>query len=136
MSADIIHKAEYLFPGSLFSEETVRVLPERSVEAAVEAAPKGCFCFTLYDTETAPDLGPDFKVLPVRKNVSGRYYLGGELYDVAAIESLASAEALDLSILASNMRANGWERVIRCVTGNWQPFTDGDVLVNPMEAFE
>lgn len=35
----------------------------------------------------------------------------------------------DKRILASNMRCNGWNRVILCGTGNWQPFTAEDQLL-------
>lgn len=119
------HMAEYLLPGSFFPEPTTRELPERSVDAALMLAPDNAYCFTLYDVEEAPDLGPDFKVSPVPKNRSSRYYFAGQLYNLEELEVLGGHD-----ILAANMRANHWEQVIHCVTGNWQPFEPGDVLVD------
>lgn len=42
---------------------------------------------------------------------------------------LDQVRAMGFDILASNMRANGWPTVIRCRTGNWQPFDDDDRLL-------
>lgn len=119
------HFAEYLFPGFLFAEETTRELTKRSVAEGFNNAPEGAYCFTLYDTEEAPDLGSDFNVTAKRKNVSGRFYLGGRVYTLEQVKAMGE----EYRILAANMRGNGWERAIRCITGNWQPFTDDDLLI-------
>lgn len=120
------YMAEFLLPGFLFPESTVRDLPEHTVEAAVAVAPEGAYCFTLYEIEEPPDLGPDFKVSPVAKNRSKRYYLGGRIYNVIEIESMGD----DKRTLAANMRGNHWDEIIQCKPGNWQPFEPGDVLVD------
>lgn len=122
------HIVEYLLPGFMWPEETIRELPERSVKAAVKKAPERAFCFTLYDIEEAPYFGPDYKIVPVPKNKSGRYYLGGEIFTIDQVRVLYG----DDSILLSNMQNNDWDRIIRCNTGNWQPFTESDTLIkNP-----
>lgn len=77
--SETIYKAEYLMPGSLFPEETAAVLNSYDPEEALGKAPEGAFCFTLYEvTSPPPDLGPEFRVLPVARNRSGRYYIGGD----------------------------------------------------------
>lgn len=120
------HRAEYLLPRSFYPEETVRKIASRDPAAALAAAPRGTFCFTIYDVETAPDLGPDFTVTPKAKNRTGRYYIGGTLHTVDEVEAAGH------DILASNMRANKWPLVIHCPTGNWQPFEDTDTLLEPV----
>lgn len=51
----------------------------------------------------------------------------GETLTVADIERLPDADAH--SILLSNMRGNGWERVVQTRRGNFQPIEPDDVVV-------
>lgn len=121
------HKVEYLLPGVFLAEYTRLTIKDRSVEEAVRLAPDNAYCFTIYDVEDAPDLGEDFDVVPMPKNRTKRHYLGGELFTPEEIEALPG----DHSTLIANARGNDWPRMIRCRTGNWQPFEDGDVVVAP-----
>lgn len=120
--------AEYLLPGTFFNEEDVAELPERSVEAALAAAPRGAFAFVLYDSPIAEfefDAGL-FKVIPIAQNKSPKHYIGGTIYTLAEVDAMGP----DMDILASNMRGNGWAHVIKTPFGNHQPFEMGhDVLV-------
>ena len=119
------HRVTYYFPGSLFSEESTRTIDHRDPARAADDAPDGAFCFTLHDVEETPDLGPDFTVIPKPKNKTGRYYIGGEVFTVEQVEALDG----DHDILAANMRCNGYEQVVRCRTGNWQPLEADDVVL-------
>lgn len=119
------HCVEYLLPGTLFPECQTLTIKSRSVKEAVRLAPKNAYCFTIYDVEDAPDLGPDFMVTPKAKNRTPRHYLGGKVF------TLEEVKALEGDVLARNMEGNGWPHVIQCRTGNWQPFEDDDVLVAP-----
>lgn len=119
------HRVTYFTPGILFPEEYTHDIEERDPQLAVERAPANTYCFNFYDVEEAPDLGADFKVVPVAKNKTKRYYIGGTLYTLAEVEALGKG----MEILASNMRGNHWDRIIKCVPGNWQPFEEGDVLL-------
>lgn len=121
------HKVEYLMPGLLVSESITLDLSERSVKEAVDLAPKNAFCFTFFDVPDAPDLGEEFTVTPKPQNRSGRYYLGGEVLTLKDVREHYGA----YSILLSNMRGNEWDAVIKCRTGNFQPFTSEDVIVKP-----
>jgi hypothetical protein len=118
------HHAQYLLPGILMSESTTRQLSSRSPKEAVHGAPEGAFCFILYDLpDEIPDLGPEYTVRPKRQNESGRYYLRPvQILNLEQVEALGE----DHRILASNMRANRWDWVVRCCTGNFQPFEDDD----------
>lgn len=118
--------AEYDLPGSFFGETVSREIPERSVAAAKAAAPKSAFAFTLYECADPVDLGPEYSVVPKRLNVSGKHFLGGQIFTLAQLEALNSP---DDRILISNMRSNRWGRVIRTSMGNWQPFEETSCIV-------
>ncbi len=118
------HKVEFNMP-SFFAERTTAVIPERTVEAAMAVAPRSAFAFTMYDVEDPPDLGPDFKVIPNRKNESPIHFIGGQVFDKEAVRALPGNH----STLLSNMDNPGWGTVIHCRTGNWQPFPEGSIIV-------
>ena len=119
------HYVEYLCPGSLFPEEFSKELPERSVRAALTAAPNNAFAFTLYDLPNeVPDLGPEFQVIPKRQNTSHRYYINGEVITRQQV----GAWGPEFRILYSNMGNQGWDPMVRCRTGNFQPLQDGEIV--------
>lgn len=119
------HKVEYLIPGSFMPEEVTRTVDHRDPARAAADAPPSAFCFTIFDVEAAPDLGPDFKVYPKPKNRTGRYYIDATVYELADVV----AELGEQSILAWNMATNGWGRVVKCRAGNWQPLDDADTII-------
>lgn len=111
-------------PGTLFPEEYTKPLTAHDPQEALALANEYVYCFMLYDTEEIPtDLGPEFKITAVPKNRSSRYYIGGELFTHDEVV------ALGVDTVAANMRGNNWDTVIRCRTGNWQPFLEGDTLL-------
>jgi hypothetical protein len=132
------HWARYWLPGSFLSERDGRELPERTTDAAVAAAPEHAFAFELYDTAVADfdfDAGL-FKVVPIPLDESAKHYLGGDVFTCDELRALAAEEGdpRKYDILIANV--SRWTpegmvegRAIRCRTGNWQPFEDGDVLV-------
>lgn len=127
-STEIVHHVEYMLPGSFFPESVHRVVERRDLTAAKAAAPESAYRFTFYDTPPKVDL-PGYRVTAEPVNRSGRFYIGGETFGVDELEAWAAANDRDMGILVSNMRANSWLRVIRCRTGNWQPFEPGDRII-------
>lgn len=128
------HKAKYFIPGLLFSEETTRILEARDPTEAAAKAPRSAFAFELYDVEE-PDFDYDrerFDVVPKRQNVSGRYYLGGEVLTVAELKERFGDDPAH-RILIANIEGS-YPAAIRCRTGNWQPFEDGDTLLEVDDA--
>lgn len=125
----MIYKAEFLLPGILFPESTTRVLVRRDPYEALAVAPEGSYCFTLFDTADEVDAPPGYSITPTRQNVSGRYYIGGTVYTLAEVEALKGDQG---RALVSNLRqfGDGRGRGILCRTGNWQPFTNDDVLLD------
>lgn len=121
----IEHRATYYIPGTLFPETVTKKLDARSVDEAVSKAPSSAYCFELFDVLPPPDLGPEFSVTSKPLNKSARFFIGGKLFTVEEVER----EYPELGILASNMRCNDYKVVIRCRTGNWQPFQMEDTLL-------
>lgn len=118
---------EYFFPGILMSEHTTRKLTAGGtrVAAALEQLPEGAFAFRLFELPIVPADTDEYQVIPKRKNESKMFYPEGTLHSIAEVESWGE----DYRILASNMRGNGWNTVVKCRTGNFQPFESGDVVL-------
>lgn len=132
------HHARYALPGSFLNESDSRELSDRSIDAAIARAPESAFAFVLYDTaeidfEYDPAL---FRVSPRPQNESGKHYIGGEVFTPDELRQLAAQEGEPhkYDVLIANVEGNRWGRAIRCRTGNWQPFEEGDVLVEPAAA--
>jgi hypothetical protein len=124
------HFVEFLSPGTFVSESTSREIPSWDVDTAVKMSqsiaerhnskPYG-FRFITRE-QGIEDL--DSKVT----KTSGIYFLGGK---IETIEEIEKRNDPDEKILRSNMRNNGYDRVI-VNTNSWKitlPFTDQDHLV-------
>lgn len=129
------HMVEYLHPGAFLPERSTREL-ERwygdhtagltlCFPEALEHMPDSAFAFRLYSVEEAPDLGPDFHVTAVAKYHGGRFYVDAVAFTQEDVEALG----VEYEVLLSNMEANGWDWVLKCRTGNWQPRNDDDLLI-------
>lgn len=129
--SDIIHKVRYFHPGSFVSEESTERLTARDPQEALERAPDSAFAFQLFDI---PDpaaaraaAGDGFEVIPKPVNKSGRYYINGLLKTIDQLE-IENRDG-ELDILISNARCNRWPVLVKCRTGNWQPFEEDDEVV-------
>jgi hypothetical protein len=126
MSTETVKTTTYVtydLPGFFMPEQYTRIVEQRDSQAAANAAPDGAYAFTFHDIVGATVNGTTLTSQPVHR--SGRYFIGGTVRNATEVEAMPG----DHSILLSNMRNNGWNRVIFCLTGNVQPFTDGDNLV-------
>jgi hypothetical protein len=125
-----------LYPGSLFPEDGRPVeIPDATPEAALATAGEDDRWFAL-DVRTTTqkrwtdgDGGEMWRV--VEESSRYRIYVG-EVLTADDLEHLPGIA--DYSILLSNMRGNGWERVVRTRRGNFQPIEPGDVVLAPAEA--
>ena len=122
------HFVTFFSPGTFVAETTDKPVASWDVEKAkrmargiVERHGATPYAFQ-FSTRTRGHKDLDSKV----SKRSGLYYLGGK------IETLAEVEAREPdSILASNMRGNGWDRVVTTTNGyRWtQPLRKGDSVV-------
>lgn len=120
---ETIQYLTYFYPGSFFDEDSTKEVKKRDPKAATKNAPKGAFGFQFYE-RTKIVLAGETLWGEVRHK-SPLHYLGGEVYTLAQVRKHFPGE----KILISNMRGNGYDRVIRTRRGNWKPLNNGDVLV-------
>jgi hypothetical protein len=118
MRVDVRKWATYSSPGSFFAEETRREVPlEATPETVAVMAKSYEFAFTLeLVTRRSADVEGHNLSSEERQPIGGRYFIGGTIFTADQLTAPGDRRLL------SNMRANGWSRVIRCRTGNWQPF--------------
>ena len=120
----------FLSPGTFLSEQTMKPIDRWDVDEAVKmsytiterygASPYGFYFVTRGRGED--DL--DSKEI----SRSNTYYLGGI---VETIEEVEARNDPSESILRSNMRSNGWDKII-VNTNSYrvtQPFKEGDVIL-------
>ncbi len=115
------HYVEFDSPGSFFPESTSFEVSAWDVDEALTHLPKAYgkpFAFQFY-TRTREDDAMDAETT----NRSKRYYLGGKVYKLHELP-----QDDDHSILRSNIEGFKSD-AIKCSTGNWQPFREGDVLL-------
>jgi hypothetical protein len=119
---------EYLYPGTFFSEESAHPVAERNPQRIAREAPPGVFAFRLYDiaTTTVHVGGQQVVTRSGALNATGRFYIDAEKLTYADVEALPG----DHRILLANMRGNGWDPILRCRTGNFQPLEPGDEIVS------
>lgn len=123
------HFVTFYSPGTFVHETTTKPIDSWSPAQAHELArdvkerynqrPFG-FKFT---TRAREDDELDSRVV----NESGMYYLGGKL---ETIEEVTKREPD--SILASNMKCNGWKQVLKTPGGSTQLLRGGDVILEAL----
>lgn len=109
---------EYSFPGSFFSEHSVKEVANRNIPKSV---PDGCFGFCFFDVEEVDVNGE--RLTGKRKNKSGMHYYGEKL------NANQVAKLPDTAILLRNMKNNNWDFVVRTIRGNFQPLHADDVII-------
>lgn len=124
------HFVTFLSPGTLFAESTVKPIDSWDVDTAVKMAKDvteryGAKPYAFrFSTRARSDKDLDSKVI----QTSPTYYLNGT---VETLEDIERRNDPKESILLSNMRSNGWNRVVTTQTPyRWtQPLEDGDVVL-------
>ena len=129
--------AQPLYPGSFFPEEGASVrIDNPGTETATAPFKESDTWFAVEVTESwwrrwKSDEEVEWRVCkdtpatPIRRH---RIYRG-EVLTAADVEALDDGQ--DYSILLSNMRGNGWERIVRTNRGNFQPVEAHDVVIAP-----
>lgn len=118
----------YLLPGALFSEESTREVTERNPEEDIKQAPEYAFTFFYFDiVRTSVKVGDEqVSASSSRRNISNRYYIDAEVFDIEGVKALEG----DYDSLIRQMEGDdGYDQLVRCRTGNWQPLHEQDVLL-------
>ncbi|MCL2354831.1 MAG: hypothetical protein FWC68_02955 [Oscillospiraceae bacterium] len=113
------HYVEYFYPGIFLSESSVEEVSHRDFDRIV--MPERAFAFSFFDREEVEQDGETLVGKP--KNISPKCY-EGKVYTLDEVKK-AFPEA---ETLIFNMEANGWERVVKTIRGNWQPLEEGDCV--------
>ncbi len=114
---------EFLHPGIFMSEESVKKVKSRDVlELKV---PKTAFAFKFFGIKST--IVDGIKLTSERLNISPTYFFGGRIMTLDEV----CKELPDARTLISNMKCNHWDRIIRCRTGNFQPFIKGFIFIDP-----
>lgn len=134
--------AEFMFPGSFFSETETRVVESRNPLdfAWPLQGDKPAFAVRFYDVVKTqvpdPVTGESQEVASGRTRWSeGVVYRGGKILTLPEVRRLNKQLSGKYDILVSNMEGNGYGRVIQTVFGNFQPFTSKDTYL-PESDFE
>lgn len=123
------HRIEAESPGTFFSEESGHDVAEGTIEAALAVLPKSAFRFRFYDAlRSEVDVEGEPQVVRKTENPSAWHYVGGEILTARGVAMMEEVPG-EHGILLSNMRANGWDRVILTPKGNWHPWEEGFVYV-------
>ena len=117
--------ATLLFPGSFYPEESVKKVKNR--ELGELDIPQNCFAVQFFDLVTAKfDVdGQIIETTSKRFNESDRFYINATVMNQ---EEVAKEHGENSTILG-NMQSNRWDEVVKCVTGNFQPFEKEDSIV-------
>lgn len=116
----IRHYIEFLFAGIMFTDTSSQEIKSRSQEVEI---PKNCFGYRFYDIEESK--GESGRTLRSgRINVTGVYYIKGTVFTLAQIKKL-----MPDSILRKNMENNGYNKVVKTISGTYQPVEKGDKIL-------
>jgi len=116
---------EFFYPGLIFPESSVRKVKNRDVKKL--KIPTTAFGFHFFDIKST--IVRKTKMESKRLNASPFYYFGGRIMTLEEV----CKELPEAKILINNMECNGWDRVIRCRTGNYQPFVKGYSFIEPKQ---
>jgi|SRR5271157_4054613 len=119
---------EVLYHSILFSENQVEEVSYRDPNA-IATKYKNAFGFRFFDQERTNVKigGKDQTVYGERKHESQWYYPGGQVFTVEDVEKLKPKK--DFEILISNMRGNGYKKVVKTRHGGFVPFSSRDEII-------
>lgn len=107
------------YPGSFVSETSEKKVTSRTPP---KERPKGAYAVQFFDQE---EIKKGKEILEGKpKNFSPTYFWGKEYSASEAIKEVGEG-----SILASNVRGNGYKRLVKTVMGNWQPLENKDEVL-------
>jgi hypothetical protein len=112
---------ELQYPGLLFSEDEHKEVTERNAYKCAKQYPKA-YSLQFYDqvSTTVVVDGYSQQVYGKRKNESPIYYPDGKTFTLDEVRTLTG----DYSTLIANMQGNGYSKVVKTRTNNWQPFNE------------
>ncbi len=114
------HYLKTYYPGSFFPETSAKEVKKRDVLVDL---PKGAYAYQYYDVE---EVTKNKEILRGKEKNRSPMYFAGKVYTIRELEEAYPNKR----ILISNIKGNGWNKVIKTIRGNWQPFSNEDILLN------
>jgi hypothetical protein len=112
-----------MYPGSFCSESSEQAVETRDPKKLV--IPERAYAFWFASEEVIEGTlsnGEKILVKTAPYNVSGQYFINGEIFDQEQIIALQGKD----SILASNMKSNRMKHVVKTRFNQFMEFKDGD----------
>lgn len=127
----IEHYVEYLYPDILFGETCKVKLERGGATEAVDLMHPNSDGFRLFDVEIRTGTLEDGSPVEDRREVnhSAWYYPDGRISGLEEVELTYGRK----SILACNMRGNGYHHVVTTRLGSTYPMKPGDVVATVAE---
>lgn len=116
------HYVEFLYPGILFSETSVREVKTRQYKK-LKKIPKECFGFRYFDKEEIKKCGDILR--SKEKNWSGLYCFG-EVYTLDRVKKEYPNEKILIGNIDRNSRTG---KAIKTRRGNWILFEKNDRII-------
>jgi len=114
------HYMRLFFPGVFMAETSERLIQERDVNNIT--IPDNCYGYMFYDIAETMLHGVELRSGEINK--TGIHYFGKAMTLAEVKKELPSRR-----ILISNMEMNGWNRVVKTRTGNFQQLEEDDCIV-------
>lgn len=111
---------EFLHPGFYFKEHSSQQVLDRN---EIVKLPENAFAYRYYDHETIEVNGKEFN--GERSNVSNITYVDGKVLSIDDVKKSVPNNR----ILVTNMENHGVDYVVRTRTGNFQPLSEGDRVI-------
>ena len=109
-------------PGSFMSETTSRNV--NSFDPHAIEWPPSAYAFAFYQREDVID-GSETYVGKAEQVGPTYYHPNTEKYDIEGVKRFFP----EATILISNMECNGYEYVVKCRAGNWQPYNSNECVI-------
>lgn len=116
---------EFIFPGSFFPEASAQPVSRRELPETIPGQAAGYRFFARTEANVDGET-----LIGKPKDHSGWTYFGKE-FSAAQVEAL---EGDRYRILKSNIRINGYTRMVQTIYGNWYQLEDGDRVVADADA--
>jgi len=118
------HYVRLFFPGVFFAETSECIIKTRDVNNIT--IPDNCYGYMFYDREETMLHGVELQSGEINK--TGIHYFGRAMTLAEVKKELPSER-----ILIFKMENNGWDRVVKTRTGNFQPFEEDDCIVEEVK---
>lgn len=117
-------RVEFQHPGSFVDEYTSKSLESYDDEFEV---PASAVAYRFYELPDVPESTDEYTVVPKRMNEGPWHYVEASILTTEDVEELNTNGRYD--ILLSNMRGNGWGKVIKTRRGTFKPYEGDEVIV-------